>query len=703
MKSRRIQLLLVTDSEEQRKGLPGCLSWDRDLVELTTYAATRESLSSLKFPFGHATFDFVFLIITTGSPDLFLQHAYDYVVSSNRVLLVSSDQPSSASNNSALLANWRFADLGWKDAISNKLYEEALRKELRGPSVIDSIRRLYRRIVLRKGIAGLVLLITSALTTGVGYIHQIQEIGSRYIPHQFCEAGETILNIFTFAMSGAGAILVAIHLVFEKLAKTKTRIGIAGSWCLASVLVLMVLFLQSRLNRPAPKHTDSALALVQDFVSRLWSSESAASNGGIEEILPQPNQETPPVQAWVTAQSIVGIITAITNLDVTVKSGLTRNLMWIDSVALDTWQITANSNVLALLVTNGLSAGAHPPFSFYDGNQMLKWLASNGASNLPPSIVSELDGDCRIHGGGGWGYFGGWQPAITEIEAWVTIAKIKCLSKGVFLDDKEANKVRDSVALHLASIRQREIHKENGVIAGVSPVPLPTNFRGIEKLARTYSELMALWAHIEALGCSEVPLDAHDRSVATNFVTEEIELLLAQAPSETTLWVPNPTRFPQNEKFFGLSGQVLHVMHRARVLGLFPEADVHQQALARLQSAFVEALDRSSIRAIAVDDNKRTHDADRYLLPANQTVEGSTFLWYPWTLLSLGEIEDDAYLKSNHPKTAETARVLFSVLGDRFPDMRLFGLREFNYVAAESLYCVGTAWPQIAQLDGSTK
>jgi hypothetical protein len=41
-----------------------------------------------------------------------------------------------------------------------------------------------------------------------------------------------------------------------------------------------------------------------------------------------------------------------------------------------------------------------------------------------------------------------------------------------------------------------------------------------------------------------------------------------------------------------------------------------------------------------VTDNQRLHDSDRYLEHEPYTVEQMTFLWYPWVLMALKELND---------------------------------------------------------------
>src|SRR4029077_12283363 len=42
-----------------------------------------------------------------------------------------------------------------------------------------------------------------------------------------------------------------------------------------------------------------------------------------------------------------------------------------------------------------------------------------------------------------------------------------------------------------------------------------------------------------------------------------------------------------------------------------------------------------------VGDNERAHDSDRYLEGRTETVEQSTFLWYPWTIAMATTLQQD--------------------------------------------------------------
>ena len=80
--------------------------------------------------------------------------------------------------------------------------------------------------------------------------------------------------------------------------------------------------------------------------------------------------------------------------------------------------------------------------------------------------------------------------------------------------------------------------------------------------------------------------------------------------------------------------------------------------------------------------NDRMHDGDNYLRPSKFMLEGSTFLWFPWSLAFCSQ------LSARVPADTETTRDCNLLLG-RVNDLTPFVKHEpSTYVMAESLFAI---------------
>jgi hypothetical protein len=61
-----------------------------------------------------------------------------------------------------------------------------------------------------------------------------------------------------------------------------------------------------------------------------------------------------------------------------------------------------------------------------------------------------------------------------------------------------------------------------------------------------------------------------------------------------------------------------------------------------------------------MEANEKPHDSDRYLEGRSETVEQSTFLWYPWTLAAATAlVRDPLFLDYQHARFRELILKLF--------------------------------------------
>jgi hypothetical protein len=69
--------------------------------------------------------------------------------------------------------------------------------------------------------------------------------------------------------------------------------------------------------------------------------------------------------------------------------------------------------------------------------------------------------------------------------------------------------------------------------------------------------------------------------------------------------------------------------------------------------------------------------------------EGSTFLWFPWTLLELSQLSQDKSLSEEERKAATQLRLeILNANSERLENY--VETANLTYVLAENLFCVGT-------------
>jgi len=285
----------------------------------------------------------------------------------------------------------------------------------------------------------------------------------------------------------------------------------------------------------------------------------------------------------------------------------------------------------------------------------------------------------------GWGYYDGWQTGVTEVAGWVALAQIAALdhTRPAIWSAEQMPAMRDNAERTL----QLLVGKQNAAEGGWGP-----NIGDASAdFLRTYSTAIATWSLIEARRSPSLRTAVGSRY--DDAIRKGLGWLLANY-NPTLGWVPNPTRKVQTEQFLGLEAQVLFVLRRAE--GDFaPYIHAQPNALTAKQD-FLNRVKPD--RDIA--DNNRMHDGDRYLQHASGTpgaaratacgcqftVEGSTFLWYPWSLAAARGLAFDQTLTADE---RERARQVAATLEQRAAGARSWLDREYYYVTAEFL--IGTA------------
>jgi hypothetical protein len=238
----------------------------------------------------------------------------------------------------------------------------------------------------------------------------------------------------------------------------------------------------------------------------------------------------------------------------------------------------------------------------------------------------------------GWGYFPNNDWSLTEITSWVTVATIRSIHAGAWNATEQQQRIAD-VSQNLSAIAARQ--DENG---GWRPIREQS-----ESLERTYSTMMALWTFVEAR--SEPLLSASVGKRYDDNIRRAASWLLVHRNPTPAGWVPNPLRDNVRESFPGLTAQVLYVLARTdRADSSFINSRVEYNGA---KSAFLTCLNTPTC---ASKLDTRIPDVDVHLRPTDRVLEGSTFLWFPWTVATLSDLTLDQDLTSDERKAADRVR-----------------------------------------------
>lgn len=273
----------------------------------------------------------------------------------------------------------------------------------------------------------------------------------------------------------------------------------------------------------------------------------------------------------------------------------------------------------------------------------------------------------------GWNYYGNANPyTVTEINSWVTLAHIRSLdSKTSLWNETERSEVVNRIVRDLEELKRRQ--DPNG---GWRPI----RDQGSDYV-RTYSTIIALWSLIEARKASAVSARMGPQYDET--IRSGINWLL-RTHRDGLGWVQNPDRAGQKEEFEGLTAQVLYVLSRAEVIPDF--AFLRNDQVYR--TAERDFLNNKSLAQRSIDkDNSHIPDVDVGFPNSEFMAEGSTFLWFPWTLLELTHLATDDSLTADERATAaqlrrEILNANFDKLGNYVESANL------SYIFAENLFCV---------------
>jgi hypothetical protein len=160
---------------------------------------------------------------------------------------------------------------------------------------------------------------------------------------------------------------------------------------------------------------------------------------------------------------------------------------------------------------------------------------------------------------------------------------------------------------------------------------------------------------------------------------------LLQQYKEGQGWVQNPSRSGQKDRFDGLTAEALFVLSRAEAVPDFAYLKNDQT----YKTARKDFVNNKQLATRSIEkDNSSIPDADVRFVNSEFMTEGSTFLWFPWTLLELTQLSQDKSLSEEDRKAATQLRLeILNANSERLENY--VETANLTYVLAENLFCVG--------------
>ena len=275
----------------------------------------------------------------------------------------------------------------------------------------------------------------------------------------------------------------------------------------------------------------------------------------------------------------------------------------------------------------------------------------------------------------GWNLYGNENIyTLTDIGSWVAIANVRSLdSKAPIWSAAEREDVLQRVLRDMDEINRRQDSS-----GGWRPIRDEN-----PDFVRTYPTVMAMWLLVEAK--KSPALSGLMGSKYDENIRRGIQWLLRSYKEGQGL-VPNPSRLGQKEAFAGLTAHALFVLSHAETLPAFGYIRNDNTYRAAKQD-FIRNGQFATWRADA--NNSHIPDADVRFINTEHQAEGSTFLWFPWTLVELSRLSADTSLSEEERKAAAQLRA--GILNANSECLGNFvETANLIYVMAENLFCLAT-------------
>jgi hypothetical protein len=242
-------------------------------------------------------------------------------------------------------------------------------------------------------------------------------------------------------------------------------------------------------------------------------------------------------------------------------------------------------------------------------------------------------------GKGGWRGWSFLEPklTVTEIAAWVILARIRALEVDSIWDAPERDLQRKEILCDLDEVSRRQ--SENG---GWSPISYPADGND-----RTYATVLALWSISEALRKSQLVHLTVEREKLRTALNKGATWLLNNC--ELGTWEPYPANHEAN-LYPGLTAQVFYVLNRASLVSKVLQID--QRYLKDREKFLDKSPDERSINyrdVIPAEDNEFEWPDDKHLV----SMETMQLLWFPWSVLAYRVLSLDTTLPTNYQDLAK--------------------------------------------------
>jgi len=538
--------------------------------------------------------------------------------------------------------------------------------------------RAERVAVARWALSGLGLILASVLATYIG----LQPSTRAFVYVHFRPSTAQVVHyamvvvVLVSLVLGVYAVLPALVRAGRLLAGMPSiRATEAGwAWTKRAAVALIVAAVFGWKALPVAPDVERML----EGETRKWSEVIAKAqlpSGGFSE---HPKQSIP--QVWTTAQALVAL-TSLDDPQIRSAVALPHAFDFIELAKIENFTLKDDAEQVVEKIADPQLKKVFGSLPFHPVNlaMVLKNLP------LPPdeTTVAAAARILREHksslyrtgdAAGGWGYFEQFPWAATEVAAWVAVAQARSLRlRNAAAWPAEA---RDNVVHSLADTIHFIGSRRLLATGGYSPIPDVGN----ETFGQTYVTAMAIWAIAESLAVTP--------PIWTDAEKRELEGQLKSAVgwldrhAEGDGWRIRPSN-PSNEPTcLGATLQTLCI------LGELPSRFLNERTrILQLKRTVVTG--GGNLLTKRVDDNQRMADNDRYYGQTAYTSEGSTFLWYPWSLCAFGALaRDDSLTEHERHDAAEWRDMLLA----RAHEFGIFAKDQFLYVPAEGV--IGVAMSQ---------